>query len=184
MNQQAASPLAHRRENGPIHPHDAEEVDVEYLLNLFERVRFGHADARHPGIVDDHIQAPRLVESALNRFLYRLIVSDVEFEHVQRERFADGEPFQRVAMLRIAALDVPHGREHAMAAPRQPFGRVPSEARARSGDEYDSAHAGSLPFLPGMTALESHGRNAVPRRGGIVARQRLGVCPMLHTGKP
>ena len=24
--------------------------------------------------------------------------------------------------------------------------------------------------------------NAVPRKGGILARQRLGVCSMLHTG--
>ena len=149
MNQQAVSPLAHRRENGPIHAHDAEEVDVEDLLHLLQRVRFGHAKASHSGIVDDDIQPSRLPKSVLNRLLYGSIVGDVELQHVQGQRVAGGESLQRVARLRVASLDVPHGREHVVAAPGQPFGRVPSEACAGSGDEYDSVHVGSLPRFAG-----------------------------------
>src|SRR6185503_13064720 len=35
VNQQAAAPLPHRRENGAIHAHDTEHVDIEHLLELF-----------------------------------------------------------------------------------------------------------------------------------------------------
>jgi len=47
-------------------------------------------------------------------------------------------------MRRIAAADVAHGREDMVAAARQPFGRVPSESCACTGDEYD-AHGASSP---------------------------------------
>ena len=67
---------------------------------------------------------------------------------MQWERIAGGELLQSVAMLGVAPLDVPHGREDLMPPPRQPFDRVPSEACARTGDEDDRAHRGSF-RLPG-----------------------------------
>jgi hypothetical protein len=66
----------------------------EHLLELFGRVGFGDADARHPGIVDDDIQVPRVAESVPNRMLHRLFLSDIEFQHLQAELFAVGEAFE------------------------------------------------------------------------------------------
>src|SRR3954471_7696725 len=87
-------------------------------------------------------------------------------------------------MLRIAVLDVPHGREHVMATPRQPFGRVPSEACARTGDEYDSAHVGSFPLRGDCRWKSLDRKQGVSRRCGIVADLRPGIRPMwrwIHT---
>jgi hypothetical protein len=83
MNQQAAAPLAHRRERGPIHTDSAEHVDIEHLLELFGRVCLGDADARHTGIIDDDIQAPRVVESCLHSIPHGFVVGHVELEHLQ-----------------------------------------------------------------------------------------------------
>jgi hypothetical protein len=144
VNQQAAAPLPHGRENGAIHADHPEQVDVEYLLELFGRVGFRDADARHPRIVDDDIEVRRAMECAPHGILYRVVVGDVELQHLQAEPFACGQLFERFAMFRVPSLGVPHGREHLMAAARQLFGGVPTEPCARAGDEYHTAHASLL----------------------------------------
>jgi hypothetical protein len=134
----ARPPLQHRRQHPLAHHQDPAQVDRHKPVPVRVRNFNERGDARHPGIVHQHIHRAELLLDARHRLVHRTPVGDVK---------ADAEPACRRRAIRVQVADSHPGPGRGQ-DPRDPG----PDPRGTPGDQrhlpvqrgaHDAARAGS-----------------------------------------
>ena len=147
-HEQPGTTFAHVRKRRPIDPMGPEDVDVVHLGHLLGRERLGGAQHHVTGVVDDHVDALRLIDDPLDRAFDRPFLADVQLERPQIQAIGLGVGGEPLDGLRIVALRVAHARVDRVAGSAQRANAHRTEPARCTADDDDLArrHQTSPPF--------------------------------------
>jgi hypothetical protein len=135
VDDDAAAPLAHRRQRRPHDAHDAEHVRVELGVQLLVGQLLDGSPQLDAGVVDDDVERPaRRLLGLGDGGLDRRGVGDVERQHPHVEAFVGGHRLHRSRLVGVS-----HRGEHRVAVAAEQQRRQLAEARRAPGDE-DAGH--------------------------------------------
>ena len=165
VDEGAGTSLAHVGQRRSVDPMGADHVDVECLRELLGAERLHVAEVEMPGIVDHHVELPRLFEDAFHGSVSRGLRLDVEFNDVQVYRFTPGLLAHLARRLGVVIGERAHAGVDRMSATGQRRGG--EVADATSGPSDQDNRQGEAPFNarradPGVLASVSASRSLAP----------------------
>jgi hypothetical protein len=84
QDEQPVALPAQVRQRCAVHPLGAEDVDVVHVREFLRCERLGRAEDHGSGVVDDNVQAARVLDDMADGGVRRFLRADVELDRVRR----------------------------------------------------------------------------------------------------
>lgn len=128
-------PATHRGKDRAIRTYDAKKIHIQLPLCLPNGYRLGKIHDPVTGIVDQHVDAPGVLERLADGALDRSILGDVEFEYFELQGLSQRLLCEFPGRTGVVSANGAHGGKDVEAFPRQGLRRQPPEAAACAGDQ-------------------------------------------------